>query len=85
MVTIASCGLYYYIIGLICEYLHGDKSYWKKKFNSTLDIIRQQEVKKYAICFDTLKIRFSDFLLLQGEYDLYVPPQNEVVKSIHDT
>ena len=82
---VSSCGLYYDLIGLICEYLHGDKSYWKTKFKSTLDIIRTQEVKKYAICFDTLKIRFSDFLLLQGEYDLYVSPQNEVVKSIHDT
>ena len=46
-------------------------------------MIQMQETKKDAICFDALKTRFSDFLLLQSEYDLYSSPQNEIAKSIH--
>lgn len=78
-----SYGLYNDVIGLICEYLHGDKPYWKVKFHSTVNIIQIQETKKDAICFDALKTRFSDFLLLQCEYDLYSSSQNEIAKSIH--
>lgn len=76
-------GLYYDVIGLIGEYIHGDKSYWKMYFHSTLNVIRNQKTKENIIQYDELRKRFSDFLLLQGEYDIYQPPQNQIAKSIH--
>ena len=74
-------GLYYDVIGVIVDYIGGDKSYWKQMNESVLRVISHEQIKTQKVNFETLKRDFLNFISLQQEYDIYNRNQN-VIASI---
>lgn len=78
-------GLYYDVIGIIGEYIHGEKSYWKTRFKDVIEIISNDSVKDNRINYNDYITKITAFLLLQGDYNIhkYESGRNEIVLRIY--
>lgn len=75
-------GLYCDVIGVIVDFVGGDKAYWKRKNNSVIHAITNGCQK---VNFDTLKNDFIHFISVQHEYDTYNDNDNGIANTMKET
>jgi len=85
--------LYRDVIGLVVDYICGDKKFWKHLNKSVTDTIAKyrmednhclklRQIEKDRVNFQDMKMRFIHFINLNADYDLYNQNENFIANMI---
>lgn len=72
-------GLYRDVIGVIVDFIGGDKCYWKNRNQS---VVRAVTNGRSILDFDSLRLDFIHFIGLQHEYDPYNTNENVIANTM---